>query len=284
MKGLDSATLKGKAVKLKMKDGKTIIGSLPIQSYNEEFEKNYIAFLPWEKFDDFQAHFKGKQKTTDQELREFLDYIKRSDIDSFEIMETEISSIYMENGKPMPNWLQLELKRGTKPGHLAVKYKIPKNSKWFDLGEIQIKNAEILLPLTLVYLIHAKEDKKSVKDVMNQLHDNGVLTWLDEKDLLPGDYWEAKIREAIEKSDYVLVFLASKTVGKIGYKNKEIKYAFEQASLRPSGKRYIIPILLDECTPPREFKEIHCVKVTDMDWFDKLLMAIKKYPIEREKR
>ena len=282
MKGLDSTTLNGKAVRIKLKDGKTIIGTLPIQSNNLDFEKHTIAFLSWDKSDEFYAYFKEKKNVTVQEFKKFLNFIKRTDIESYEIMENEIIGIEFENGKPVPLWLQFQLYKAAKPGHIKVKYKIPGNSKWFELGELQIRNRKIILPLTMAFLSYAKEDKKMVKTIMGNLHDNGVLTWLDEKDLLPGDDWEAKIEEAIEKSDYVLIFLSSKTIDKVGYKNKEIKYALDQHALRPSGKRYVVPILLDDCTPPRELKKINWLKATDDDWFDKLLTAIGKYPIIKE--
>ncbi|MEX0965838.1 MAG: toll/interleukin-1 receptor domain-containing protein [Bacteroidia bacterium] len=282
MKELNSSTLNGKAVKIKLKNGSSQIGFLPIQSNNEIFEKTQIAFLPWDKSDDFYAFFKARTTVSNQDLQKYVKYINREEIDSYEIMESEISVIGIENGKPVPNWLKLQLYKKAKPGHLAAKYKIPGNSKWFELGELQIIDRQITLPLTLLFLSYAKEDKKTVKLAMNDLHDNGVLTWFDEKDLLPGDDWEAKIEEAIEKSDYVLVFLSSKTIDKVGYKNKEIKYALDQYSLRPSGKRYIIPILLDECTPPREFKGIHWLKATEENWFEKLLVSIGKYPIDKD--
>jgi hypothetical protein len=281
MDGLNSLTLNGKCVKLTLKDGKRIIGFLPIQSVNDSYEHSFIAFLPYEKQNDFYAFFKDKKSLDENELKLFIQYIKRNDIETYEIMENELRNIGIENGKPIPNWLELQIKNISKPGHLNVKYKIPDNSKLFDLGDIQIKNSSLTLPLTLVFLSYAKEDKQTVKTIMNDLHNNGILTWFDERELLPGDDWEAKIEIAIEKSDYVLVFISSRTIDKIGYKNREIEYALRQYSLRPSGKRYIIPILLDDCEPPREFKKIQWLKVSEEKWFDKLLNAVGKFTVRK---
>jgi hypothetical protein len=278
MKGLDTISLNGKAVKIKLKDGKKIVGTLPVHSNNEELEKNYLAFLPWHKNADFKKYISGKQPPTNQGINQFLNFIKRTDIESFELMENELNGIYIENGKPVPNWLEVLVQPSSIPGHVSVKYRIPGNIKLFDLGSLQIRNAKVHLPLTLVFLSYAKEDKKTVKSVMNNLHNMGVLTWFDEKDLLPGDDWESRIEEAIEKSDYVLVFLSSTTLDKVGYKNKEIKYALDQHTLRPSGKRYIIPILIDDCKPPREFHRIQWLKMTENEWYEKLLASIGKQP------
>ena len=69
--------------------------------------------------------------------------------------------------------------------------------------------------------------------------------------------------------------LSSNTINNDGYKNKEIHLALNHYLLKPKGKRYIIPFLLDDCKPPREFNKIHWLKYTDENWLDKLLIAVK---------
>lgn len=278
MKKLNSTELNGKGVKLELKNEQPKIGYLPVQSSNEQFNKKNIYFLPWEKNEEFHSKFSVGSATTHEQVEDYLEVIERKDIESYEIMEQDISSIYLENKKPIPTWLQIRTKNKTKPGHIFIEYKIPQYDKWFEIGSVQIKNSQITLPLSLAFLSYAKEDKQKVENVMEKLHRHGVLTWYDEKDLIPGDDWKAKIEEAIEKSDYVLVFLSSDTMQKTGYKNKEIKYALEQRDLRPSGKRYIIPILLDECEPPRRFSEIQWLMAWKKNWQNKLLAAVGKIP------
>jgi hypothetical protein len=44
---------------------------------------------------------------------------------------------------------------------------------------------------------------------------------------------------------------------------KEIKLALEQRDLMPEGKRYIIPILIDECNVPSAFEKIQWLHMSE---------------------
>jgi len=107
-----------------------------------------------------------------------------------------------------------------------------------------------------IFLSYAREDKSAVEEITNKLSRDGFKVWFDKEDLLPGDNWKAKIGEAIENAQYILVFLSPRSIAKTGYFQKEIKYILEQRDLRPSGQRFIIPILLESCETPREFRDI----------------------------
>ena len=273
---LSAEYLKGKSIELKLKNGNILIGCLPVKSNDIKFEDNFFYFLPWDKHKDFFSKIKGEKINMNDEIKKFLTIINREEIDSFEILESEINNMKTENGKPIPLFSGLKWLGKGKPGHLTAQYQIPGKSKWFELGELKIKNKTLILPITLVFVSYAKEDKNAVTEIIDKLNDIGILTWFDENELLPGDDWETKIETAIKKADYVLVFLSSKTIDKIGYKNKEVKYALEQYALMPSGKRYIIPVLLDDCEPPREFSKIQWLKAWKEGWFKLLSAALGK--------
>lgn len=170
--------------------------------------------------------------------------------------------------------IQFTIKYSEKPGHLGVEYKIDNDSPKINLGEYPIINGEIVLPMKLAFISYAKEDKDKAYELMKNLHKNGILTWFDEKDLLSGDSWEDKIEMAIETSDYFIALFSSNTLNKIGYKQREIEYALKQKSLRPEMSRFIIPILLDDCVPPRKLHNIHWLKTSDKNWFERLILSI----------
>lgn len=268
---INAHTVTGK-LKLKLKNGKTLIGSLPFDSHIP----THLLFLPHEFSKEFSSKFKVGQTLVFEEIKPYIIIIEKSSIDSFELFESNLKGFNIENGKPLPNWIEITCTNNGVPGSINIKYKIPDTDKWFDLGELKIQNGIITIPITFVFLSYSKEDKEIVQSVMDKLHNNGVITWYDEKDLLPGDDWEAKIEESIEKADHVLIFLSSKTTNRIGYKNKEINYILNQYLLRPSSRRYIIPILIDDFTPPREFKKMHWLKMSEDNWLTKLLAAMGK--------
>ena len=103
------------------------------------------------------------------------------------------------------------------------------------------------MPVYTGFLCHAHEDKPTVEKLSQLLVEDGILTWFDKKDLLPGDDWKLKIQQAIKTYDYFLAFLSHHSCNKTGFVQKEIRLALEQRELMPEGKRYIIPIIVDDC-------------------------------------
>jgi hypothetical protein len=101
-----------------------------------------------------------------------------------------------------------------------------------------------------------------------------VVTWFDKQNLIPGDDWEMRIEQAIEKSDFFLLFLSRKTEEKIGFRNREIQLAIKQQSYHPRGHIFLIPILLDDCTPPHDLRGLNWLKATDDKWFDRLVDVV----------
>ncbi|WP_162416038.1 toll/interleukin-1 receptor domain-containing protein [Cyclobacterium roseum] len=229
--------------------------------------------MPFEKNKIYQIKTNNEKKIDFNDLKDIILNIAIAEIEEVRIMENEISGIGLQNNKPIPHTFELEV-LAEKPGHVKIKYKIPGTGKYFSIGELPIINKQVILPLNLAFLSYAKEDKTVVENVMSLLNENGVLTWYDDKDLLPGDDWESKIKAAMKASDFVLVFLSSKSLIRDGYKNKEMRMALENYEYKVFGKRYIIPILIDKCQPPSEFNKIHWLKMYDNGWETKLLSVI----------
>ena len=188
----------------------------------------------------------------------------------------ELRSIHLKNGKNPPKYMQLLIKAPRIPNHAHIFVKLPDESEFEDLGDLPINNGTILLPVPFVFLCHAREDAEQVRKINSDLRQRGILTWLDKQDLLPGDDWRRKIEEAIESSDYVLVFLSTKSIQKRGTFQREVKYALNQMMERPNGEAYIIPVLLEDCQPPKEFKDIHWSFAWKDGWFETLLKALRK--------
>jgi hypothetical protein len=157
---------------------------------------------------------------------------------------------------------------------LRVQIKLPGQEKFSNLGSLKIVNGIIELPVKLIFFSYAREDQYRVNKIARKLWQDGYLTWVDKKDLLPGDDWEVKIEDAIERSDYVLTFLSPSSIIKTGYVQKEFKYALEQQTYRPNGKRFIIPILLKPCDPPHEFKKLQWLRYWEEGAYEKLKQAL----------
>jgi len=187
---------------------------------------------------------------------------------------TFIHAIKTAGKKEVPRDTITEIKLGDFPGTVNITIQYPGQKKPSTFHNVPIHDHILELSVKLVFLCHAKEDKEIVERIGDDLYQDGFLTWFDKKDLLPGDDWEEKIEDAIERSDYVLVFLSSRSCSKVGYVQREMKYALKQRDLRPKGHRYIIPLLIEECDPPREFRSIQWSHLWEDGWYEKLKLAL----------
>jgi hypothetical protein len=189
-------------------------------------------------------------------------------------MSQTVTGIKIAGDRKIPGNTQLHITNPGIPGQGQVLLKLPWQKEFTDLGLLPIVNGEVILPLKLAFLCHAKEDKEQVEKIGSKLLLDGFLTWYDEKDLLPGDDWQRVIEQEIERCAFFLAFLSSRSCGKTGYVQRELRYALEQRDRRPFGKRFIIPILLDDCQPPRELGEIHFLRMWQRGAYDKLKAAL----------
>ncbi len=125
-----------------------------------------------------------------------------------------------------------------------------------------------------IFLCHASEDKAQVREVYHRLKALGFAPWLDEVDILPGQDWEYEIERALETSDFVLVFLSTRSVGKVGYVQREFRRALYRAEEMPEGYIHTIPVKLDDCEVPRRFSRHQWVNLNDEGAFDRIVRAL----------
>jgi hypothetical protein len=190
-------------------------------------------------------------------------------------MKYEVHTIRAAGKKEVPGGTKIVVRLGSRPGTVHVLIQLPGQRDYSDLGDVLIVDGVVELPVKLPFLSYAREDQIAVRAIAEELRQDGFLIWLDAKDLLPGDDWKARIEDAIERADYVLVFLANNSVNKVGYVQRELKYALEQQDLRPSSHRYMIPILLEPCNPPRELSSIQWLKTWETGFYEKLVKVLR---------
>jgi len=119
----------------------------------------------------------------------------------------------------------------------------------------------INLPKIKVFLCHAKQDKQRVRKLYRHLLENGIETWLDEENILPGQDWDLEIKKAIRGCHIVAICLSKASVTKTGYVQKEIRFALDFADEQPDGSIYIIPVKLEECEVPPRLTRWHWVEL-----------------------
>jgi hypothetical protein len=123
-----------------------------------------------------------------------------------------------------------------------------------------------------IFLCHASEDKAQVREVYHRLSAiDGFEPWLDEEDLLPGQDWNYEIEQALETSDFVMVFLSSRSIEKVGYVQREFRRALYHAEERPEGTIHTLPVRLDACDVPESFRHYHWANLFEPNGFDRIV-------------
>ena len=131
-----------------------------------------------------------------------------------------------------------------------------------------------------IFLTYAHSDKKTVRQLYYRMARNHLQAWLDEKELLPGQNWKREIRQAILRSDIVLVCLSRKFSEQGGYRHEELRIALERASSLPEDQIFMIPVRLERCEVPELLRQWQYVDLFEADGFIKLLGVLKEldYP------
>jgi TIR domain-containing protein len=129
---------------------------------------------------------------------------------------------------------------------------------------------------THVFLIYAHGDKKAVRKLYDRITRNHIKAWLDEKNLLPGQNWKYEIRQAILRSNIVIVCLSGQFNKQGGFRHEELQIALEKARSFPDGEIFIIPARLEKCELTEPLCQWQCVDLFEADGFGKLLRVIKE--------
>jgi hypothetical protein len=129
---------------------------------------------------------------------------------------------------------------------------------------------------THVFLIYAHSDKKAVRRLYHRISRNQIKVWLDEKELLSGQNWKHEIRQAILRSDIVIVCLSRQFNRQGGFRHEELQIALEKVGSFPDGEIFIIPARLEKCDLPEPLRQWQCVDLFESDGFRKLLRSIQE--------
>jgi hypothetical protein len=127
----------------------------------------------------------------------------------------------------------------------------------------------------LVFLCHFSGDKPAVKRLQRRLHRDGVKTWMDASDLLPGQNWDHEIRTAVRRASAVVVCLSEGAVTRTGYLQKEIRFVLDVAEEQPPGAIFVIPARLEGCDVPERLRAWHWVDLWRRGGYKRLLAAVE---------
>jgi hypothetical protein len=125
------------------------------------------------------------------------------------------------------------------------------------------------------FLSYSSEDKIRVRNLCSRLVHDGVQCWFDERDLRPGQDWNAEIYNAIRRSRWVVICLTHRSRTKAGYVQRELHRALELAEEQPEGRAFIIPVRLEVCDIPDRLRHLQGVDLFRADGYQRFVDALK---------
>jgi CRP-like cAMP-binding protein len=108
----------------------------------------------------------------------------------------------------------------------------------------------------MIFVSYSRKDqefaKRLIKDLKQQIKEDGIRVWFDQLDILPGKDWDESIEEALHKTTAMLLILSDNSV-----KSKNVKsewhYCVEEGKV-------IIPIVIEkDCDIPFRLKTYHYI-------------------------
>lgn len=129
--------------------------------------------------------------------------------------------------------------------------------------------------MTKIFLCYARPDQGKVEALYERLHNSGFNPWMDRKDILAGEIWEAAIQRAIRRSDFFLVCLSANSVNRRGQIQKEIKEALDIWKEKLDSDIYLIPVRLEDCEVPESLRRFQWVNLFEEDGWTRLVKALR---------
>jgi len=128
----------------------------------------------------------------------------------------------------------------------------------------------------MIFLSYVSEDRPRVLHYFDLLDQHALEPWMDCKSILGGQNWGYEIRNAMERSDVIVVFVSENSVDKRGYAQREIKVALDKLEEKLVNDIYIIPVQLDDGNYPYLVKDLHFINSSDKASDEKLLESVRK--------
>lgn len=131
-----------------------------------------------------------------------------------------------------------------------------------------------------IFLSYAHTDRQFVDNIDGRLRSAGYSTWIDHRDIYPGEEWLPAIIRAIKKSTFFLACISSDSIDRRGILQKEIRRALDQLELQLTGDVFLIPAWIGRGDIPKEIPETldkyQWVALSKPDGMPKLLRSLKR--------
>jgi 3-hydroxyisobutyrate dehydrogenase-like beta-hydroxyacid dehydrogenase len=124
-----------------------------------------------------------------------------------------------------------------------------------------------------VFISHAHKDKEAAKEFSDKLKERGIQAWFDEDSLQPGAAWEDQIKEAVEESQALVVFLGD------GAPSPNV---LVEAGMALSQGKQVLPVVAGENAEISVFGNLQQVRAVGENGIDLAADEIASLPGNQE--
>ncbi|MEO0370799.1 MAG: TIR domain-containing protein [Pseudomonadota bacterium] len=132
-----------------------------------------------------------------------------------------------------------------------------------------------------VFISYAREDETIANDLYNFLLQSGFQPWMDKHSLIPGQNWRDELEVAVRSSHAQIFICSTRSVGKRGFFQREIRIALDCALDLLDSDISIIPYLLDSCNVPKALAAFQWVDARKNDAKKQLVRGLGKVAEQR---
>lgn len=117
-----------------------------------------------------------------------------------------------------------------------------------------------------VFISYSRKDMSFVEKINQELLNGNITTWIDYSGIKIGTHWDNSIQDAIKNCQSLIVVLSPNSVESV-YVMDEISFAIEK-------KKFIIPVLYENCSIPLRINRIQYIDFTEK--FQESIELLKK--------
>lgn len=122
-----------------------------------------------------------------------------------------------------------------------------------------------------VFISYAREDEEAAHALYLALHEANLNPWMDKPPgeyrplgLLPGENWRQRLELEIPRAKRIVLLLSTVSIAKVGFVQNEFRLALQVMNSMPTGARFAVPLLIDDCRPPSLV--VGSVALADLNW------------------
>ncbi|PYP83204.1 MAG: hypothetical protein DMF61_24070 [Blastocatellia bacterium AA13] len=130
-----------------------------------------------------------------------------------------------------------------------------------------------------IFISYSRRDADAAQSLAKFCTDTGAETWLDRREVRPGENWRERLDEAIRHANIVLVLVSSAAQSDRPWQSREWSAICERKWIRPDVR--IIPIRLDESEIPAFLSGLEALDGSNKAKLARCVDYITDYPAVR---